>query len=61
MKNPEANRMTDTVGRGFIMLERLAVWLQALAGWRRFATAFGLGLLTVAAHAPIPQVVDWET
>jgi len=53
MKSPEANRVTDAVGRGFIMLERLAVRLQALTGWQRFATAFGLGLLTVAAHAPI--------
>lgn len=53
MKSPEANRVTDAVGRGFITLERLAVRLQALTGWQRFATAFGLGLLTVVAHAPI--------
>ena len=43
----------DGVGRCFVLMEKGAAYLYALNGWRRFAAAFGAGLLSVAAHPPV--------
>ncbi len=53
MTNPDVSKAADIAGRGFVMLERLATWLQTLSGWKRLAIAFGAGLLTVAAQPPV--------
>jgi len=43
----------DGLGRCFVLVEKGAAYLYALAGWRRFAAAFCAGLLSVAAHPPV--------
>jgi apolipoprotein N-acyltransferase len=47
------SKAADITGRGFVLLERTAIWLQALSGWKRLGVAFAAGLFSVAAQAPL--------